>query len=94
MLIITTILTPEEFVRRAVGDELNAEDGRQLYRRINAVYELTPQTIFEYEYDDDFVTRVQTATYPNAFLAVAKKRKKRNAKLVESALESLIIGTN
>ena len=92
MLIITTILTPEEFVRRAVGEDLNAEDGRQLYRRINAVYELTPQTIFEYEYDDDFTSRIKTATYPNAFLAVAKKRKNRNAKLVESALESLIAG--
>lgn len=94
MLIITTILTPEEFVKRAVGEDLNAEDGRQLYRRINAVYELTQSVIYEYEYNDDYTSRIKTATFPNAFLAVAKKRQNRNTKLVESALESLIAGAS
>lgn len=91
MLIVTTTISPEEFVRRACGDELNAEDGRQLYRRINTVLEVTSDSVYEYEYEDDYVTRKQTNTYPNAWLAVARSKKKNcNTSLLQASLASLM----
>lgn len=91
MLIVTTTQTPEEFCRSCNGEELSVEDARQLYRRINTVYEVTRDSIYEYEYNDDCTERVQGKTYPNAFLAVARKKRSRNSALVEKALESLMM---
>ena len=61
MIIVTTTYTPEAFCNACNGEELNAEDARQLYRRINAVYECTHEDVYEYEYDETSTHREKNA---------------------------------
>lgn len=92
MLIVTTTLTPEEFCKSCNGDTLNAEDERQLYRRINTVYEVTKKTIYEYEYNDDFTQRIQGDQWPNVFVILKNRNdnKKQNQALVNKTIGRLM----
>lgn len=90
MMIVTSTLSPEEFCRSCNGEELDAEDERQLYRRISDVYEVTKETIYGYRYNDECSERERTQRFPNAFLVVAKKKQNKNNELVEKALMSVM----
>lgn len=92
MLIVTTTKSPEQFCRECNGDALNAEDERQLYRRINTVYEVTKKLVIEYYYNDDFTHRVQGDSYPNMWLIMQKRKKDKelNRSLVTKQLEAML----
>lgn len=77
MIVVTTTYTPERFCRECNGGDLNAEDERQLYRRINNVYETTQQEMIEYEYNEDCTAREITNRWPNFWLMKAKKKAKK-----------------
>ena len=77
MIIVTTTYTPEAFCNACNGEELNAEDARQLYRRINAVYECTTKDVYEYEYDETSSHRDMTRQWPNVWLMEKKRKEKR-----------------
>lgn len=91
MIIVTTTYTPERFCRECNGDELGAEDSNQLYRRINAVYEMTDTEAIEYEYDEE-LKRVQTQRWPNFWLMQAKRKaqKAENRRKVDQMAEMLL----
>lgn len=77
MIIVTTTYTPEAFCSACNGEELDAEDARQLYRRINAVYECTNKDVYEYEYDETSTRREVTRQWPNVWLMNKKRKEKR-----------------
>lgn len=91
MVIVTTTYSPERFCKEANGDELTAEDERQLYRRINSVYEVRNKELLEYEYNDECTVRDMTRRYPNPFKTLAKRERQRHHDLVEKALTSVIL---
>lgn len=77
MIIVTTTYTPERFCKECNGEELNAEDERQLYRRINAVYEATESEMIEYMYNEECTGREITNRWPNLWLITAKRKAKK-----------------
>lgn len=92
MIIVTTTMSPELYCQSCNGDALNAEDERQLYRRINSVYEVTKTTIYEYLYNNSYTERIQGDQWPNAFLVVKQQRenKERNKELVNKTIATLL----
>lgn len=95
LIIVTTILSPEEFARTCNGEELGVEDARQLFRRINTVYEITKQEVIEYEFDTDtYTTRNIVSRYPNYWLQIKQLEKRRRgrsviARMAEDAMAEL-----
>ena len=92
MIIVTTTMTPEAFCSSNNGDELNAEDARQLYRRINTVYECTKEKVYEYEYDETLTNRVKTSEWPNLWLMEMKRKRQRKetTRAVDKMAEGLL----
>lgn len=83
LIIVTTILSPEEFARECNGEELGIEDARQLYRRINTVFEITKEEVIEYEYEDDtYLLREVVDRYPNFWLKLRQREKKKKGRRV------------
>lgn len=78
VIIVTTTHSPEEFCRESNREMIREEDERQLYRRIDKVYECTTEYVREYEYDEENKTRNITNTWQNWWLMV-KKRKQRKS---------------
>lgn len=92
MIIVTSTKSPEQFCRSYGKDELSMEDERQLYRRIASVYELTSDSVYETEYEDDNVTRNNVSTFPNPYITLAQKQKRKdNHRLVEGIMENMIM---
>jgi hypothetical protein len=84
LVIVTTTISPELFAQECNGGELVAEDARQLYRRLNSIYEVLSDEIIEYEYDERW-NRVVTERIPNLWLQIAQsKKKKRDNSILHS----------
>lgn len=94
LVIVTTTYSPEKFCQACNGDELSAEDERQLYRRINAVYEMTEKEVYETEYNDENTHRDMTQRWPNVWLMEAKRKAKRaeTRSAVDKMAEMLMMG--
>lgn len=98
LIIVTTILSPEEFARACNGEELGTEDARQLFRRINTVFEITKSEVIEYEYDNTYTEREIVQRYPNFWLQIKKNEGKKRSRSVfdrmaEDAMKQLDIAT-
>lgn len=99
LIIVTTILSPEEFARECNGEELGAEDARQLFRRINSVFEITKKEVIEYEYDEEtYLSREVVSRYPNYWLQIKRNEQRKSgrqviARMAEDAMKQLE-GTN
>lgn len=92
MIIVTSTKSPEQFCRSYGKDELTMEDERQLYRRIASVYELTKTSMYESEYMDDNITREGKSTYPNPYITMMQKQKRKdNHTLVEGMMEEMLM---
>lgn len=79
LVIVTTTLSPERFATTCNGEELSAEDARQLYRRLNTVFEVTKQEVIMYEYDDTLTERYVVERYPNYWLMMAQRSARRKS---------------
>lgn len=83
LVIVTTILSPEAFAKACSGGELGIEDARQLYRRINTVFEINREEVIEYEYDSNtYLTRKVVSRYPNFWLQIKKQEQKKRGRSV------------
>lgn len=83
LIIVTTILSPEEFALACNGEELGTEDARQLYRRINTVFEVTKKEVIEYEYDSEtYLQREVVSRYPNYWLQIKQNEKRKRGRSV------------
>lgn len=95
LIIVTTILSPEKFAKACNGEELGIEDARQLYRRINTVFEITKEEVIEYEYDSNsYLTRDIVSRYPNYWLKIKQNEQKKRgrsviARMAEDAMTQL-----
>lgn len=89
LIIVTTILSPEAFAKACNGEELGIEDARQLYRRINTVFEITTEEVIEYEYDSNsYLTRDVVSRYPNYWLKIKQnEQRKRGRSVIERMAE-------
>jgi hypothetical protein len=89
LIIVTTILSPEAFAKACNGEELGIEDARQLYRRINTVFEITKEEVIEYEYDSNsYLTRDVVTRYPNFWLKIKQnEQRKRGRSVIERMAE-------
>lgn len=89
LIIVTTILSPEDFAKACNGEELGIEDARQLYRRINTVFEITKEEVIEYEYDSNtYLTRDVVSRYPNYWLKIKQnEQRKRGRSVIERMAE-------
>lgn len=81
LVIVTTIQSPEKFARACNGGELDSEDARQLYRRINTVFEVTKAEVISYVYDEHMERQID-ARYPNLWLQLAQRQARRQSSSV------------
>lgn len=90
LVIVTTIQSPEQFARACNGDSIRLEDERQLYRRLNSVYEVTKEEIIEYTYNDVWQREIENRI-PNYWLKIAQNdaRKRSNGILFNMAEDAM-----
>ena len=77
MIMITCPYSPEEFYRKCGVEEPAA----QLYRRINTLFHMTDETVYEYIWDG--VAWIEKGRYGNVFAQAARKQARKSEKISE-----------
>ena len=77
MIMITCPYSPEEFYRKCGVEEPAA----QLYRRINTLFHMTDETVYEYVWDG--VVWSEKGRYSNVFALAARKHARESEKISE-----------